>query len=159
LADSFARDIVIHHLDLLFNINSSDILTELHFIYSKKTGRIKSFGSKDFSFGTLRSDGGIALTIEGAQALFRTIAFRENCVIPKHEAIPFIREGKSLFCKHILWIGSNIKVGSECVVIDNDGKILAIGKSLIYSLCFKSNVKRGIAIKIRKGLKSRAINE
>lgn len=158
MADSFARDIVIHHLDLLFNIKTSDILTELRFIYSKKTGRIKSFGSKDFSFGTLRSDGGIALTIEGAQALFKTRDFRENCVIPKHEAVPFIREGKSLFCKHILWIGSNIKVGSEGVIIDDDGKILAVGKSLINAICFKLNVKRGIAIKIRKGLKSRSIN-
>jgi conserved protein with predicted RNA binding PUA domain len=159
LVDSFARDIVIHHLDLLFNIKTSDILTELHFIYSKKTGRIKSFGSKDFSFGTLRSDGGIALTIEGAQALFKTRDFRENCVIPKHEAVPFILEGKSLFCKHILWIGSNIKVGSEGVIIEDDGKILAVGKSLINAICFKSNVKRGIAVKIRKGLKSRSINE
>ena len=158
MADSFARDFVHHHLDLLFNIKSSEILTGLHFIYSKKTGRIKSFGSKDVSFGTLRSDGGIALTIEGAQALFKTRDFLENCVIPEYDAIPFIREGKSLFCKHILWIGSNVKVGSEGVIID-DGKILAVGKSLINALYFNSNFKRGIAIKIRKGLKSRSIDE
>jgi len=159
MADSFTRDIVIHHLDLLFNIKSSDILTELHFIYSKKTGRIKSFGSKDFCYGTLRSDGGIALTIEGALALFKTRDCRENCVIPTHEAIPFVSEGKSLFCRHVLWIGSNIKVGSEVVIIDDDGKILAVGRSLINSLYFKSNLKRGIAIKIRKGLKSRSTDE
>lgn len=154
MADS--RDIVIQHLDLLLKIRSSDILTDLYYIYSKKTGRIKSFGSGDSCYGTLRSDGGIALTFEGASALFRTGNCRENCAIPKPEAIPFVSEGKSLFCKHILWIGCNIKVGSEVVIIGQGGEILAVGKSLINSHYFKPSLTRGVAIKIREGLKSRS---
>lgn len=150
-----ALDVVIHHLDLLFNIESTPFLNNLCFTYSKRTGKVRGFGSKDRLYGTLRSDGGIALTISGAAVLLPIKNFCQNCIIPKPEAIPFITDSKSLFCRHVLWIGPNIRVGSEAVIVDKNTQILAVGKSLINSLYLKTNPARGVAVKVREGLKGR----
>ena len=149
-----ALDIVIHHLDLLFNIDSASFLNDLFFTFSKRTGRVKSFGSKDRLYGTFRSDGGIALTISGAEILIPIKNFCQNLTIPESEAIPFIEDSKSLFCKHVFWMGQNIRVGSEVVIVDKNVQILAVGKSCIDSLYLKSTIARGVAVKVREGLKS-----
>lgn len=147
-------DIVIHHLDLLFNIDSASFLNDLFFTFSRRTGRVRSFGSKDRLYGTFRSDGGIALTISGAEILIPIKNFCQNLIIPEFEAIPFIEDSKSLFCKHVSWIGQNIRVGSEVVIVDKNVRILAVGKSCIDSLYSKTTPTRGVAVKVREGLKS-----
>ena len=46
----------------------------------------------------MRTDGGLALTIMGAQYLLENSKqFWENCVKPMQEAVPFVSEGRSLF--------------------------------------------------------------
>jgi conserved protein with predicted RNA binding PUA domain len=147
-------DIVIHHLDLLFNIDSASFLNDLFFTFSRRTGRVKSFGSKDKLYGTFRSDGGIALTISGAEILIHVKNFCQNLIIPEVEAIPFIEASKSLFCKHVFWMGQNIRVGSDVVIVDKNVRILAVGKSCIDSLHSKSTTTSGVAVKVREGLKS-----
>jgi conserved protein with predicted RNA binding PUA domain len=147
-------DIVIHHVDLLFNIDSASFLNDLFFTFSRRTGRVKSFGSKDKLYGTFRSDGGIALTISGAEILIHIKNFRQNLIIPEVEAIPFIEDSKSLFCKHVFWMGQNIRVGSDVVIVDKSVRILAVGKSCIDSLYSKTTTTRGVAVKVREGLKS-----
>jgi uncharacterized protein with predicted RNA binding PUA domain len=147
-------DIVIHHLDLLFNVDSASFLNDLFFTFSRRTGRVKSFGSKDKLYGTFRSDGGIALTISGAEILIHVKNFCQNLIIPEVEAIPFIEASKSLFCKHVFWMGQNIRVGSDVVIVDKNVRILAVGKSCIDSLYSKSTTTSGVAVKVREGLKS-----
>jgi uncharacterized protein with predicted RNA binding PUA domain len=147
-------DIVIHHLDLLFNIDSASFLNDLFFTFSRRTGRVRSFGTKDRLYGTFRSDGGIALTISGAEILIPIKNFCQNLIIPESEAIPFIEDSKSLFCKHVFWVGQNIRVGSEVVIVNKNVQILAVGKSCIDSLYSKTTTARGVAVKVREGLKS-----
>jgi conserved protein with predicted RNA binding PUA domain len=150
-----ALDHVIHHIDLLFNIDSASFLNDLYFTFSKRTGRLRSFGSKDTLYGTFRPDGGIALTISGAAILLSIKNFSQNVTIPESEAVPFIEDSKSLFSKHVYWMGQNIRVGSEVVIVDKDSRILGVGKSCVDSLYPKSNTARGVAVKVREGLKSR----
>lgn len=80
--------------------------------------------------------------------------FKVNCVIPIHEAIPFVSEGRSLYCKHVKWCGSNVKVGSDVVVIDDNDRILAVGRAKISSNMMKE-LGAGVAVRIRQGIKSR----
>lgn len=81
----------------------------------------------------------------------------DNCVIPCSEAIPFVSEGRSLFCKHVEWCGSNVKVGSDVAVIDNHGEVLAIGRSVLGYEVMK-RYRKGVAVKVREGIKSRVTN-
>ena len=100
----------------------SDALpADIQFSFSRRTGRIKNFSIGGRLALTLRTDGGLALTIMGAQYLLENSKqFWENCVKPMQEAVPFVSEGRSLFCKHVDWCGSNIKVGSDVAVIDGN---------------------------------------
>ena len=79
--------------------------------------------------------------------------FKANCVIPIQEAIPFVSEGRSLFCKHVKWCGSNVKVGSDVIVIDDNEKILAVGRARIAS-SMMNGFGAGVAVRIRQGIKS-----
>jgi uncharacterized protein with predicted RNA binding PUA domain len=103
---------------------------------------------------TFRTDGGIALTIFGATELLKNKQFRENCVIPTAEAIPFVSEGRSLFCKHVEWCGSNIRVGSDVAIINKEDIVLATGKALFQYNIMKK-YRKGVAVKVREGIKSR----
>jgi uncharacterized protein with predicted RNA binding PUA domain len=122
--------------------------------YSRRTGRIKNFGIGGKLAATLRTDGGLALTIHGAQYLLdRSRVFAENCVSPAKEAVPFVSEGRSLFCKHVDSCGSNVKVGSDVAIVDG-GSVIAVGVSLLAASLMKQ-YNRGVAVKVREGLRGR----
>jgi uncharacterized protein with predicted RNA binding PUA domain len=126
----------------------------MQFEFSRRTGRIKNFSIDARLAGTLRTDGGIALTILGAQHLLDNNGqFRENCVAPVQEAVPFVSEGRSLFCRHVEWCGANVKAGSDVAVIDGK-KVVAVGAAILPSALMKQ-YSRGVAVKIREGLKGR----
>lgn len=136
--------------------------------YSKKTGKIKSFSIDDKLIGTFRTDGGIALTIFGATLFLEHKQFLQHCIVPTEDAIPFVSEGRSLFIKHVSHCGLSVSCGSEVAIIDQNQSILAVGRSLFSCIYFtqmanehsvKSNGAlqiRGIAVKIREGIKSRS---
>ena len=150
-----ANEKISYHIDALFGKGVSNALPrQLTFSYSRKTGRIKSFGINDRLMGTLRSDGGIALTIFGASILLNESSFKQNCIIPKEEALPFVSEGRSLFCKHVEWFGSNINIGSEVVVIDKSEVVHAVGKSVVSQSQLLGRIG-DVAVRVREGIKSR----
>jgi conserved protein with predicted RNA binding PUA domain len=144
------------HIDAIFGVGVSTALDgeDLQFEFSKKTGRIKNFSLRNELVATFRTDGGLALTIYGAKELLKSKQFRENCVIPIPEAISFISEGRSLFCKHVEWCGSYIKVGSDVAIINKDNAVLATGRAL-FGCSIMKKYPKGVAVKIREGIKSR----
>ena len=149
------KEKIAYQIDALFGKGVSSVLpNEISFIYSRKTGRIKSFGVNDELVGTLRSDGGIALTILGALIFMNNADFKQNCIIPIQDALPFVSEGRSLFCKHVEWFGSNINIGSEVVVIDKNDEVLAVGKSVMSQSQLRGRIG-DVAVRVREGIKSR----
>jgi conserved protein with predicted RNA binding PUA domain len=160
------REKVYRHVDALFGAGVSDALpADIQFNFSRRTGRIKNFSIGGRLAVTLRTDGGLALTIMGAQYLLENSKqFWENCVMPVQEAVPFVSEGRSLFCKHVKWCGSNIKVGSDVAVIDgnsSDGgsdnssrRVVAVGIAMLSSRLMKQ-YRKGVAVKVRQGIKGR----
>ncbi|MDQ3998650.1 MAG: queuine tRNA-ribosyltransferase [Thermoproteota archaeon] len=160
------REKVHRHVDALFGAGVSDALpANIQFEFSRRTGRIKNFSIGGRLAVTLRTNGGLALTVTGAQYLLENSKqFSENCVMPVQEAIPFVSEGRSLFCKHVKWCGSNIKVGSDVAVIDgnssgdgnddNSRMVIAVGIAMHSSRLMKQ-YRKGVAVKVRQGIKGR----
>lgn len=160
------REKVYRHVDALFGAGVSDALPDnIQFDFSRRTGRIKNFSIGGRLAVTLRTNGGLALTIVGAQYLLENSKqFWENCVMPVQEAIPFVSEGRSLFCKHVESCGSNIKVGSDVAIIDvnssggsNDSssrRVVAVGIAILSSRLMKQ-YQKGVAVKVRQGIKGR----
>lgn len=147
-----------HHIDALFGAQTFDILTQDYttgdftFQYSKRTGRIKNFSIKNRLVATLRTDGGLALTIFGAMELLKDKKFKQNCVIPTEQALEFVRIGRSLFCKHVEWCGSNVEVGSDVAIIDRVDNVVAVGRALVGHNTMGS-YRKGIAVRVREGIK------
>ena len=142
-------------IDYLFGKGISQIIPtdRLNFTFSKRTGKIKSVLLDDKLIATFRSDGGIALTIHGAELFVRNPKFSENCVVVKEEARDFISMGRSVFAKHVVSCGDRIKPKSEVVIVDTNGNVLAVGKALLSAKMMKY-FKSGVAVKVRKGIKT-----
>ena len=140
-------------LDALFGTGvSSHLPKEIRITYSKRTGRIQHVVQDDKLLFTLRIDGGLAITPYFAQVLLKSKKFRENCLEVDEDSKPFVENGSSVFCKHVVWCGKNILIGADVPVLYND-TVIAVGRAVLSSRMIKS-LKRGVAVKIRDSLKS-----
>jgi len=142
-----------HTINALFGNGVSKYLPEkIEILFSKRTGRIREVYYKQKLLCTLRIDGGLAITPYFAQILMKSKKFKENCVEIDHDSKPFVEEGRSVFCGHIVWCGKNIRIQSDVPVLYKN-KVIAVGKAILSSEMMKEQ-RIGVAIKIRDSLKS-----
>lgn len=142
-----------HTLDALFGSGVSKYLPKnIEIVFSRKTGRIKTVSEKGKLLCTLRIDGGLAISPYFAQILLKSKKFKENCLEVNQEAAPFVEDGKSVFCKHVVWCGKNIRIASDTPVLYKN-KVIAVGKAVLSSEMI-SDFNRGMAVRVRDSLKS-----
>ena len=142
-----------HTLDALFGKGVSKYLPkDIEMTFSRKTGRIRTVSHQGKLLCTLRIDGGLAISPYFAQILLKSKSFHENCVEITDDAVPFVSEGRSVFCKHVTWCGKNVQISGDTPVLFKD-KVIAVGKAVLSSQMI-SDFERGVAIKVRDSLKS-----
>ena len=147
-----------HSIDSLFGKGVSRHLPkQIRFTFSKKNGRIRSVFQDEKLLCTLRIDGGLAITPDFAQMLMKNKLFKENCVEIDDESKPFIEDGRSVFCKHVVWCGKNILIGADTPILYK-GKVIAVGRAVLSSEMIES-MNRGVAVRIRDSLKSQKNGE
>ena len=142
-----------HTVDALFGSGvSSYIPRDIDLVFSRKTGRLRTVYHKKRLLCTLRIDGGLAITITCAKMFSKSRKFKENCIEVDGDAAPFVERGRSVFCKHVLWCGKNIRISDDVPVLFEDN-VIAVGKAVLSSdmIC---DLKRGTAVKVRDSLKS-----
>jgi len=142
-----------HTIDALFGTGvSKNLPKNLDLTFSRKTGRIRTVSHGDKLLCTLRIDGGLAISPYFAQILLKNKKFKENCVKISQEAAPFVQEGRSVFCKHVVWCGKNVKISADTPVIFKN-QVIAVGKAIL-SKEMIDDFDSGVAIKVRDSLKS-----
>lgn len=140
-------------IDALFgNGVSKHLPKNIEMTFSKKTGRIREVYHDKKLLCTLRIDGGLAISPYFAQILLKNKKFRQNCIEIDDDSEPFVRDGKSVFCKHVKWAGKNILIGADVPVLHN-GTVIAVGKAIVNS-DMMMELKRGVAVKVRDSLKN-----
>lgn len=140
-------------IDALFGRGiSKEVPKDIDFTFSKKNGRIRSVFHKGNLLCTLRIDGGLAITPYFAKMLLKNKKFKENCLEVDVDSKPFVEEGKSVFCQHVVWCGKNIRIADDVPVLFKN-KVIAVGKAVLSSEMIPT-MKRGVAIKVRDSLKS-----
>jgi len=140
-------------IDSLFGNGVSRYLPKgIEIIFSKKTGRIRTVNYQEKLLCTLRIDGGLAITPYFAQLLLKSKKFKENCLEVNKDAAPFIEQGRSVFCKHVVWCGKNIQIASDTPIMFQNN-IIAVGRAVLSSEMI-IDFKRGVAVKVRDSLKS-----
>ena len=120
-----------HSLDALFGRGVSKYLPkEIDVILSRKTGRIRTVSHKGKLLCTLRIDGSLAISIDFAQTLLQNKTFRENCVEVNKDAAPFVMEGRSVFCKHVVKCGKKVLISADTPILFKN-KVIAVGKAVL----------------------------
>lgn len=141
-------------VDAQFGAGASKRLpSDMRMEYSKKTGRIKAIYSDGRLLGTLRPDGGLAITMLFARLLLKHRGFRRSyCVEVTSDAAPFVAQGRSVFCRHVTKCGRDVRASSDVPVLF-EGKVIAVGKASL-SCEMILDMSRGVAVKVRDSLKS-----
>ncbi|MGY5144747.1 MAG: PUA domain-containing protein [Candidatus Nitrosopumilus sp. bin_32a] len=143
-----------YSLDALFGNGTSKFLPkDIEMTFSRKTGRIRTVFHKKKLLCTLRIDGSLAISTYFAQILLENKKFKENCVEINSEAAPYVEQGRSVFCKHVISCGKNVQISADTPVLFKN-KVIAVGKAILSSEMI-SDFDRGVAIKVRDSLKSR----
>lgn len=121
---------------------------DLIFFYSRKSDRLKQVNHAGKLFAVIRPNGAIALTLHSASILAASRAFLRNAVTVNDEAAPFVRNGKSVFCRFVVKVGSHVLPGGEVVVLDLTGKPIGVGRAKIPGI-YMREFKGGVAVKVR----------
>jgi len=123
-------------------------------LYSKATGRIRYINLNGKRLATLRpTDGLLSLSIAGAQRIVENATFAQCFVTVQNDVAQFIAKGGDVFAAHIVKADDAIHAKDEIVVLDETGKVLAVGRAILSSAEMQA-FKIGAAVKVRHGAAS-----
>jgi len=140
-------------VDYLFGKGVSGALPKDGFrlYYSRRSARVKTIFLNGRLFATVKPNGAMALSVEGATILSKSPGFRQNCVQVSDDVSGFVEGGKSVFCKFVKWAGKNVYPKSEVAIIDGRGSVIGVGMAVVNGAVM-AQFKSGAAVKVRAGL-------
>jgi conserved protein with predicted RNA binding PUA domain len=119
--------------------------------FSHSTGRIRYIILNGERIATLRpTDGMLSLSITAAKTLLEKLPFAPCYVTVQQDVAKFVADGGDVFAAHVVKVDDEIHAKDEVIVLDEAGRVLAVGRALLSSsemLAFKV----GVAIKVRHG--------
>jgi 7-cyano-7-deazaguanine tRNA-ribosyltransferase len=105
---------------------------KIRIVKSKKTNKIRNIFCNDKHILSMRAgDGMFTLKNEGAILLHKFFKYPKLRVVIDKNAIPFIKEGKSVFSKFVLDCDSDLRPFDECLIVDEKDNLLAVGRCLL----------------------------
>ena len=120
-------------------------------LYSKTTGRIRYVSLNGERLATLRpTDGLLSLSITAARRIAENADFAQCFVTVRDDVSQFVADGSDVFAAHVVKADGAIHAKDEVIVVDENGKVLAVGRALLSSSEMKA-FKTGIAVKVRHG--------
>jgi uncharacterized protein with predicted RNA binding PUA domain len=120
-------------------------------VYSKATGRIRYVNLNGERLATLRpTDGLLSLSITAAMSIAENVDFARCFVTVRKDVSEFIADGGDVFAVHVVKADEAIHAKDEVIVVDEDNRVLAVGRALLSSMEMKA-FKTGVAVKVRHG--------
>ena len=162
---------IIDKLCVLYNVDLQDAirLCENSPFVMSRTNRIRNLINSEglHLFSPRLAEGGMSLTVEGARKLhsLRKLAtpssFDENdfsfhagqgpaWVVVDSDAEPFVNEGRNVMHGFVLACDPWVRPGETVLIVNSEGKLLAIGRSQSTAGELAS-FNKGIAVKVREG--------
>jgi uncharacterized protein with predicted RNA binding PUA domain len=120
-------------------------------VYSKTTGRIRYVNLNGKRLATLRpTDGLLSLSITAAKFIAKNADFAQCFVTVRNDVSKFVANGSDVFAAHVVKADDAIRAKDEVIVVDEDNRVLAVGRALLSSMEMKA-FKTGVAVKVRHG--------
>ncbi|MDR1954699.1 MAG: tRNA guanosine(15) transglycosylase TgtA, partial [Candidatus Methanoplasma sp.] len=136
-----------------FGIEATDVLFrgKVDFVISRKTGKIRNVISDGEHILSMRAgDGLYTLRKEGADRIASAIKAPFMSVRVTDDAVPFVSEGRNVFCQFVTECDAELRPMEEVMVIGPDGKVIATGRMMLTADEIRS-FKKGVAVKVRSG--------
>ena len=136
-----------------FGIEATEALFrgKIELVISKNTGKIRNVISDGEHVLSMRAgDGLYTLRKEGADRIVSAISAPFLRVRVNDDAVPFVSEGKNVFCQFVMECDEELRPMEEVIVTDKNDKVIATGRALLVAEEIRS-FKKGIAVKVRSG--------
>ncbi len=142
-------------VDYLFGKGVSRALPRegMRLTYSRRSGRVKLVYHEGRLFATVRPNGSMALSLYGATLLSKNRQFIRNCITVNDDAVPFVKGGKSVFCKFVTKAGIEVRPRGDVAILNSSGRVIGVGTSIL-SGSVVQQFKSGVAVKVREGMES-----
>jgi len=125
--------------------------TNVQIALSTRTGRIRYVYLNGKRLATLRpTDGLFSLSITGAKRITENKDSATCFVKVQNDVSKFIAEGGDVFAVHVVEACGEIHPKNEVIVVDEVGKVLAVGRAVLSGEEMKA-FKTGVAVKVRHG--------
>jgi uncharacterized protein with predicted RNA binding PUA domain len=119
------------------------------------TKRIRQILLDNNRIATVRAnDGMLTLSILGAAKLYEFLPYPDQRVVVNSDAAPFVAKGKTTFARHVVAVDPEIRAAQEVLVVDENDRLLATGKTMLSALEMQT-FKKGIAVDVRSGIESK----
>lgn len=139
--------------DFQFGKGSGEILfsEDIEIERSKGTNRIRFIYKDKARICSFRvRDGFLVPSLIGGEILYsNNLGFK---VTVNKDTEPFVRDGKSVFAKHVIEADSEINIKDEVLIIGQNKEFLGIGTAKI-SGNMMIEMNKGVAVSTRKGMK------
>jgi predicted RNA-binding protein (TIGR00451 family) len=124
---------------------------DVKIVFSRNTGRIRYVYLGNRRLGTMRpTDGLFSLSLNGAKRIVDSGLSAKCFVAVRSDVVKFVAEGSDVFAAHIASANDEVRARDEVVVVDEEGKLLAVGRAVLSGEEMKA-FKRGVAVKVRRG--------
>ena len=136
-----------------FGIEATDALFrgKIELVISKNTGKIRNVISDGEHVLSMRAgDGLYTLRKEGAYRIVSAVPAPFMRVKVMDDAVPFVSEGKNVFCQFVTECDEELRPMEEAIVTDANDKVVATGRIILVAEEIRS-FKKGIAVKVRSG--------
>ena len=117
-------------------------------LISRRTGKVKQLFYDGKLFGTFRSNGSFAPSLNTYYLMSKNCGFKQNTIVLKKDAITHVVEGSSVFVQNVKQMGGNISVASDVFVLKSNRDLIGIGRSTI-SCKQIERFKSGLCVKNR----------
>jgi 7-cyano-7-deazaguanine tRNA-ribosyltransferase len=98
-------------------------------IRSRNTGRLREFAYQNQPAFRIGNDGLPRPTWIGAELLHRAVPAPRLRVVVRDDAVPFVREGRSLFSRFAGAVDPEIVPGASVLLVDRHDALLAVGRA------------------------------
>ena len=142
--------------DHQFGIDITDVLFDdmdkIRIEKSKNTNKIRYlYYQNDLMLNLRPTNSLFTLSLFSAKKIIMNTKPPRLRTIILNDVADFIKMGRNVFCKHVIEIDKNLRAFDEVIVVDQNDDLLGIGRLKI-PVPYIKTFKKGIAIKIRKGI-------
>ncbi|MDE1819385.1 MAG: tRNA guanosine(15) transglycosylase TgtA [Euryarchaeota archaeon] len=115
--------------------------------HSRSTGRLREIRRESDVLFIVGNDGLPRPTFRGGLLLKESLPVPRARVVAHSDAVPFVREGRSLFSRHVVNADTEIVPFGPVLVVDAADELLAVGSALLAG-GEMGRFRRGVAVRV-----------